>query len=260
MNRRPLTAIAFAATAFAVLATSTPARAQDAHGFGERNQLILSADRLFPFFSYTSTSVTRTNNGTTTTVTDKGSSLVLLFGSDAPEGRIHTIPRVAADFTVIDRLTVGGAVIIGFGLGGSTTTKTSTNGNETEQSNDAPTRTIFGLAPRVGYILPLGEFLAFWPRGGFAFYSVHDRSTEENNNVTTTNTNSDTLFALDLDPQLAIVPTEHLFFTAGPLVDIPLSGSRKFESSTGSRTDSESRDLSIFHLGISVSLGGWIGF
>jgi hypothetical protein len=247
------------AAAAGVSASTASASAGDAHGFGEKGQLILSADRLFPFFSYSSQSVTRTNNGTTETVTEKGSSLVLLLGSEGPLQKVHTIPRVAADFTVIDRLTIGGAIIIAFGLGGSTTTETVQNNQTTTQTADSPTRTTFGIAPRVGYILPLGDFLAFWPRAGFAFYSVRDKATQVVNPTTTTVvTLSDTVFSLDLDPNLVIVPTEHFFFAAGPLINIPLAGTRKFETTTGPQTNSESRDLTIFHLGISLSLGGWL--
>lgn len=42
---------------------------------------------------------------------------------------------------------------------------------------------MLGIAPRIGYVLPLGETVAFWPRLGFS--NVHasldtpERTTEE---------------------------------------------------------------------------------
>jgi hypothetical protein len=254
--------VSAAAAAFA-LAISTTASAQDAKGMGSKGNMFITADRLVPFFSYTSTSVTATNNNTTTTTTTKGSSLVLLLGTEGQPAvnSIHTIPRAAVDFTVIDRLTVGGAVVLGFGLGGSTSTEVKQGGNTTTNSNDSPTTTIFGIVPRVGYILPLGDVLAFWPRGGFGFYTARTKQVTNNGGPgggTVTDTDSATIFSLDLDPQLAIIPVEHFYFSAGPLVNIPLSGSLKNERTQGATTTSQSNDISIFHLGIELSLGGWI--
>src|SRR5262249_33522524 len=146
---------------------------------------------------------------------------------------VHSLPRVAVDFTIIPRLTLGGAIAFGFGLGGSDESETIAGGVKVTRSADAPTATAIGLAPRVGDIIPLTEHLAFWPRAGFAFYSVSARSDQtignDPNNVRTVSV-TDTLFSLDLDPQLTIVPVEHFFFHVGPLINIPLSGSRSTET------------------------------
>jgi hypothetical protein len=261
MKRRFLIRTLGACAALTALAWSGPSDAQEAKGLGERGQLILSADRLFPLFSYTSVSTTETNNNNTTvTTTDKGSSFVMLIGAEPEVASIHTVPRVSADFTVIPRLTIGGSIVVAFGLGGSHNVDTSPpNGPKVSTSTDAASRTILGIGPRVGYILPLGDVLAFWPRGGFSFYSVRERAVENGNNPnqTTTITDTDTLFSLDLDPQLCIVPIQHFFFNAGPLLNIPLSGSRSHEVTDGGTTQKTSIDLSVWHIGISVGLGGW---
>jgi hypothetical protein len=166
---------------------------------------------------------------------------------------------VAVDFTVIDRLTVGGSVALAFGLGGSHKVEDDNNGTNRSTSTDSPTVTVIGFSPRVGYILPLTDWLAFWPRGGFSFYSVRVRTVDTNNmNVDTTHTDSDTIFSLDLDPQLAIIPVRNFFFTGGLLMNIPLGGSQKSETTTGGTTQSVSNDFSIFHFGLEVGLGGWI--
>jgi hypothetical protein len=41
-------------------------------------------------------------------------------------------------------------------------------------------------------------------------------------------------------------------------VNIPLTGSRSLESTTGATTTSVSHDISVFHFGVSAGLGGWI--
>jgi hypothetical protein len=243
-----------------VLVSSSEAHAAGhANGLGEKGQLILSADRLVPFVSYTHSSVTRTEGGVELTNSQSGTNLSLLVGrnlaieeSGATPINVHTIPRAAFDVTVIPQLTLGAAIAFGFGLGGTTKAEGIQGGNKVTVERDAPTATAIGLVPRVGYVIPLTDIFAFWPRVGFGFYSVSS-STEGANNVTTKI--SDTLFSLDLDPQFAIVPVEHFFILAGPLVNIPLAGSR-----TVSRSDSsnkENPDTSLFNLGLSLSLGGW---
>ncbi len=262
MNRGLVT---FACVVLATLAWSGSSRAQDAKGFGSKGQLIISADRLFPLFSYTSSSETEhPNNNETRTTSNHGSSFVLLLGNEPQAPTVinpHTLPRAAVDFTVIDRLTVGGDLVIGFGLGGSHKVEDDQGGTTRSTSTDAPTVTIIGIGPRVGYVLPLNDWLAFWPRGGISFYSIRVKSVETPNNPNqpeTTTTNSATVFSIDLDPQLVIVPTQHFFFTGGLLMNIPLGGSLKSETSTGGTTTSVSNDFSIFHFGLEVGLGGWL--
>ncbi len=244
--------------AVAMTAWTSTSEAQELNGLGAKSQLILTADRLFPAFSYTSQSVSQaTPNGKITT-TDKGTSLVLLAGTEPQVASVHTIPRVGFDFTVIDRLTLGGSILLAFGLGGSTEREVVAGPTTTTQKVDSPSRTLFGIAPRVGYILPFGNVMGIWLRGGLSFYSDRTRAqTIENNNITRTVTNTDTLFSVDLDPQFVVVPIPHFFFHFGPLVDISLTGTAKNEIVEGNATTSVSNDLSVFHLGVSTGLGGW---
>ncbi len=231
--------------------------AGEANGLGQRHQLIISADRLVPIFSYTSVSEDRSNNAAEITRTTSGSSISLLWGSNFfSEQNIHSIPRVAADVTVIERLTIGGAVAVAFGVSSTQSTETQPRGggptNTTEF--DAPRATVFGLVPRVGYIIPVGDILAIWPRGGMGIYSFSRHFEVINNGQRFSSSTNDFLLSLDLDPQLAVVPLEHFFFSVGPLVNIPLTGSRTTQDTDNSRT---SRDLSVFQLGITASLGGF---
>lgn len=238
-----------------------------ANGFGEKGQLILTADRLVPVFSYTYGTVTHQQNNGETTTSSSGSGLSLLFGQNLADTgtrgvpiNVHTIPRVAFDITVIRSLTVGAGVAFGFGLGGTNEVETRPNGGRaTSTSNDAPTATAIGFTPRVGYIVPIGSVFAFWPRLGMGIYSISSSHEEPapGNAVATVKTN-DTLFSLDLDPQFAIVPLEHFFFHVGPVVNIPLTGSRSGERTIGNNTTPlSSDDATMFNFGISAGLGGW---
>lgn len=246
------------------LAVPSAAEAQEAHGFGSQTQMIISADRLMPLIAWSSTTVSSTQGGTTTEVTQSDSSLSLLWGNDGqalffgPKSP-HTVPRVGLDFVIIPHLTLGGSLGFAFGLGGSTETETrNNNGQVVTVSNDSPSNTTIAFGPRVGYILPVGDILAFWFRGGFSFYSL--RRTEEdrdNNNAVERDTTKVTAFSLDLDPQFMIVPVEHFFFNVGPLINIPLTGSVSQERVRGATTTTVDNDVTLWHVGISAGLGGW---
>jgi hypothetical protein len=250
----------------AVVISSSSAEAADTRGFGEKSQLILSADRLVPVFSYTSASSTTLGPNTIElTRSESGAGMSLLLGRNVGINETfmvnpHTIPRVAVDFTIIPRLTLGAALAFGFGLGGSTRDESVSPGNVVvARESDAPTATVVGLAPRGGYILPLTNWIAFWPRAGVAFYSVSsDRDIIENNAVVGSRSDTDTHLSLDLDPQFVFVPVEHFFFHVGPLANIPLSGTRSQETTEGPRTDRRSNDISLFHFGITAGIGGWL--
>ena len=246
-----------AAVLVASFSTIGEAAAAPANGMGEQTQLILSADRLVPLFSYARVSETRNEGAVEVTDATNGSSSSLLWGGPLSVETPHTVPRVAFDFSIgHTRLTLGGSVVFGFGLGGSTETERVQNGQVVRVEVDSPKKTVIGVAPRVGYILPLGEYAAFWPRGGFAFYSVRTR-TAEDDNANNTNTLSDSVLSLDIDPQFAIIPTEHVFFNVGPIVNIPLSGSRSAEFVRGATTTTVERDVSYFQFGITAGIGGW---
>lgn len=249
-----------------LVSASTASAGGDANGFGEKHQLIVSADRLLPLVGYTNASVTATDNGQEVSNSHSGANLSLLFGSSlaVPASNLvdpHTLPRVAFDFTVIDRLTLGAALAFGVGFAGQQTAEAVAGGVKTTTKTDDPRSWVIGFTPRVGYVLPLGDHLAFWPRGGLGVYhaSLHQDRTVANNDVETSV--GDTLLSLDLDPQLVVVPYPHLFFTVGPVANIPLAGSRTTDTTTtaggATRSVSVDNDISVFRIGLSASIGGW---
>jgi hypothetical protein len=252
--KRIMRTLAFSLGVSGVLAAIAPyeASAQEANGFGEKGELIVTADRLMPLFSYSSQTLhTTAQGGQDSKVSSSGTSIALLFGRE-PDIAInpHTVPRVAIDYTVINHLTVGGSFVVAFGLGGSTSTEI---GNNTTKQ-DSPKATVWGFAPRVGYVLPLGHTFGFWPRAGFAFYSISSKDTNTANNGTvTTTTTGVSVWSLDLDPQFVWVPLQHFFAHFGPILNIPLTGSRSVEVNS----TTVSNDFSMFHFGLSAGLGGW---
>jgi hypothetical protein len=242
------------------LIPSRPAAAQEEpRSFGARHQLILTADRLLPLLSVTTQTITSNDGAVTTEVTDSGTSVAFLVGREPALGAVHTLPRVAADFTVHDRLTVGSSFAFAFGFAGThSELRIAGDGTQTSRDTRSPRATIFGFAPRFGYVVPLGPRFALWPRAGFAFYSVKTRSEQTNNAGTTpTSTDTDTLFSLDLDPQVVWTPIPHVLLHLGPLVNVPLTGSHETSFAQGSDEKSRSDDLSLFHIGLQAGLGVW---
>jgi hypothetical protein len=232
------------------------ANAQDARSFAEKGSLVVAADRLLPLISYSSATVTNTVAGQTFKSTDSASSIALLIGHEPANGlNPHTVPRIAVDYAVVNHLTLGGAFVLAFGLGASHT-KSSGSTNET---NDSPKSTVVGFAPRVVYYIPFSSSFGFWPRAGFAFYSVSEKAEDTLNSTV----RRDSIWSIDLDPQLTWVPVHHLVVHVGPLLNAPLGGSRSVETtSTGGRgstvsTSTTAYDLSIFHVGLSAGIGGF---
>jgi hypothetical protein len=234
------------------------AEAQRAHGMADKGHLFLAADRIMPILAVERTSTSFQQNDATITDSVSRTSTVLMLSSPLDRLTVHTIPRAGVDYAVIDHLTVGGFVALGFGLGGSNSREVVRPNVKNETSQDAGTGTLVGVGPRVGYILPVGDVLALWLRGGLSFYSLSNRAYVDENNVQVRNSTTTTSLSLDLDPQLSIVPTEHFFLGVGPLVNIPITGSRSVESVRGNQTTKVSNDFSQLHIGISASIGGWL--
>jgi len=247
------------ATVLASLASAGRGRAEGDTRFADRGQLVVTADRLVPLFGYSTQSITSTDGDTVTKTSDSGASFAFLVGREPSLGTMHTVPRVAVDVTVLPRLTIGTSFVLAFGIDGThVEERTPKNEPATKRENENPGATILGFAPRVGYVLPIGKKLAFWPRAGLAFYSVKSqREATSNLGVTSTATETDTMFALDLDPQLVWTPLPNVLAFAGPLANLPLTGAHETSFAQGSELKDRSDDLTVFHFGVSAGLGVW---
>lgn len=236
-----------------LLAAPETAHAQAA-ATGEfgRSHLIISADRAMGLFSYASTTTTiERPNGITTEETTSGPGISLLVGGNPTN--VHNLPRFSIDYALAMGLTIGGSVPFSVGLGG---TRETTVTGRAPSSVDTPTVTLIGLVPRVGYVLHLSDTFSFWPRGGFAYYSSTEKSTGINGQgVTEVTTVSNSYFSIDIDPQFVITPLPHLGVTVGPMINIPIAGSREIETKTGSVVQPAlDADHTVFNFGLNVGL------
>ena len=195
---------AFATLALLVSSTSIAG----AQTFGERGQLAISAERLF---GYVHDSSTTTFNGQDSTT--KADSFSLLSSSIAPNGALaYSQPRVAGDYFVIDHLSVGAAL----GYSHTSITLPATGNQATTPSVGSWT-----FAPRAGYAFLFNDmFRDLTARG------LHYRTLSDGNN-------GGHVPALTLEAPVTFTLIPHVVFTAGPTLDIGLSGSVDNTSAAG---------------------------
>jgi len=242
----PIAALGAVATIAPVAAAqglpTTPApQATVGSGFGaEPMQLIVSADRLFgvhfwsqhieidPIVGPLGVVIVPAQD-----VTNSGTGVNLLWGPSGDVNGISAIPRLGVDFVAGYHVTVGGS----FGyMHRSSSTKSTQNNVSTETDN--PSTSSWAFAPRVGYAFPLTDMLILWPRAGFAYYSYSQSQEQTTGAATSTVTTSADGFQLNLEPMLVFTPANHFGITVGFVADLPLSGSGKYETTTGATTTS----------------------
>jgi hypothetical protein len=210
-------------------------------------KVIFGVERVAPIVTFQSVSATA--SGSSTSVTDSKVSLGLVTGS--PIGGLDTfymVPRFALDFLPTAHLTLGGSVWI--------YTDVSSSLNSGGQSQDQPKTTYWGVAPRVGYLLPLGEMFAFWPRAGIEYHSLNSSSVTSSVGNATTVQAGETLnqLAADVEANLVITPWNHVGFDLDVYGAIPITGGES--SSSGSSTGSTT-SISELAIGLTVGLLGY---
>ncbi len=237
-----------AAVTVGLLATASHA---DEKKLNDPGTIIISAERLSGLFSYSRRSVTGEQAGVE--VTSRTSSTTMgLLASPSP-ATFYTFPRFAFDYGVGGGLTLGASAMAFFTL----SSKSERESGSQTQSEDSGKLTVLGIMPRVGYILPLGDVAAFWPRVGLSYSHVSIDSPEETvGGVTTSSSTSQSQLAVHVEPMFTLSPVNHFAFTLGPVVDIPLTGKVKSESTRNGVTASESNDSSQFHFGLTAGILG----
>lgn len=199
MNNTNLKLLAFASVLAAcpVLASAQSATEDTgrgpSHRFGRESQLAISSDAAL--------SIEHRSPGDVTTITL------------AP----------AADYFVIDNLSVGGFIGFRYQTAGDTSS------------------TQFSIGPRVGYNITLTDLVSVWPKLGLSF--AHSSTTTEigDDDTTVETTVDNDALALNLFVPIMFHPATHFFAGFGPFLDTDLSGDDKVTS-----------------FGLKLTLGGWL--
>jgi hypothetical protein len=265
-----------------VLLSASIAHAQVPQEFGEKGQLIFSADRLFPLVGYSQNKLTDNNANPSQTTTYSSSQISLLWGSTSVSGdvgtyggivgvfnggalgngastNVYTVPRLGFDYVIAPHLTLGGNVVF-FTTAGSS--QNQCDGTNCQTQGDG-TGDVIGIAPRIGYVIGLSPMLSLWIRGGLHYYHEHMSIPTQVggcNNRSDSNNVSAEVGGLDFDPQFVISPVPHFAFIAGPTVDWGFAGS--VSTDQPSNTNCNARDTSsvgyaAFNLALTGGILGW---
>lgn len=225
--------------ALAALSVTTPARADD--------EFFLGTERLMGVY-WQRQSRTIEQGGVEQKTSERTTSVGVLALRGATAA---TVPRVAFDVFVTDQLTVGGSFIY---TTYSQSAVFSAEGNAQDQEDDIGSGSIFVLAPRVGYRMPLATQWGFWPRAGFSFASQSDSVITDQQSDTERKVSRTTLSFL-LDAMFYVQPIEHLAILGGPFLDLGmLYGS--YSSKLGSDTQVEG-DERLTAFGVAFGLGAF---
>ncbi len=221
--------------AVTMLLTSSIARA-DTAGLAAPGTFVLSVDRLVPIFAYSNLS----SGGSS----QKISSISILGSPLGFVQSMYNVPRVGFDFRGPGGSTFGGDVYLFLTASASVSSAGS--------SRDQDKLTVFGIAPRAGYLVPLSQSVYFWPRAGVSFnlFNISPPPPPTGSANSTTQQQ----FGVDLEGMFVVSPVEHVGIIFGPVFDIPISGS----VSSGSGPNS-SQDVSQFHFGLTAGLSVWFG-
>lgn len=168
--------------------------------------------------------------------------------SHAGDGRespsFSSAPRVALDFVIGERLTLG----LTASLLGSTGSETLTlDGTEQPEISFPDTLSLQG-GGRVGYLLPLGKNAVFWPRLGLT-YSVQRVLGAAGARQTLQ------AYQLTIEPTFLLSPVPHVGFLIHPIIDVGVAGSSSNSFViTGLPTQSSDGSFRAHALGIMVGL------
>jgi hypothetical protein len=150
--------------------------------FGDSGQFVLSAERLFGYtWDHESSGG---NSGSRSTFTVLGNP----FGTDSAYP--YDGPRIGFDLFFMKSISAGAGILFG----------RSTSGNSAVNS--------FQFAPRIGYGMMVGPWLAVWPRLGVTYVNQTDLN----------------YLGLTIDLTAVAMLSSHLAITFAPIANIGLSG------------------------------------
>ncbi len=111
-----------------------------------------------------------------------------------------------------------------------------------------------GVAPRLGYIVPLTPSLAFWPRAGVAYSTVSKSSSNSASATSFGSVASLNQFSVDLEGNLVYSPFPHLGFDLELFGSIPASGNASVDNGNGT---SSSIPIAEAVVGLTGGILGW---
>ena len=138
------------------------------------------------------------------------------------------VVKPAADYFVIDNLSVGGYLRLGFA-------------NDAGVGLNEGGSTTFGIGARVGYNIPVAQNVSIWPRAGLGVNTISFPGATNPVTMETTTPPARTNLALNLSVPFLIHPVDHFFMGLAPALDVDLTG-----------------DVKTTAFSINFVIGGWV--
>jgi hypothetical protein len=198
---------------------------------GVSGRVVLSAERLVSFSSWSWTADATVPPLPTASAEASGTNLSLLGFSQLPVGDLvmpainpYAAPRIAVDVFVLPNVTVGGS--LGYAsISGSTKDTAPKEGSDV----DLPTTSAVVLAPRFGVAFTPSEWVSIWIRAGITYSHASEERNKILPNGTSSNSDKVTVTwdqtAISLEPMLVFTPFSHFGIALGPTLDIPVTSS-----------------------------------
>ena len=213
--KKDVCALTFVA-AFGVLAHA------EAQQLGTKGDAIFGAERIFGIrgerYTIDNPAPAEDTEIDTTSIT---------FGFARTQDFTYNIPRIAFDYMIIDKLSIGGALLY-------------SNLDVEDEDGDDASIADFEISPRVGYLHMFGDVIGIWPRGGLSYHST---SLENSFHATT--------FALNIECMFPIVVRQHFGFLVGLAFDQSLTGNVDPD-------DGPDMDLMMRSIGLQAGMFGWL--
>jgi len=245
--------------AFPVSAAYQPAPAyypqpKPVENIGRTGQFIFGMERVTGIF-FDQQAITYKDPATRAdqTFTFKSTSFGLLgLDSASPSA----LPRFALDYVVYQGFTVGGSLVL------STRGMSVSGGGQGAQPPAPPPTanndglTLFGGA-RIGYAYAFDSTFGIWPRVGLSYASSSARSElrDPSTGLSLGTFEYKANFGnANLEVLLAVSPVEHIVLTAGPYLDLGLTGGY---SVLRDSTEIDRRDAHLTSFGVLINAAGY---
>jgi hypothetical protein len=215
-----------------------PAAAGAQTRFGTAGRFAISAERITSInHSSWKSEDEEADASSTTSYTN-----IALFASPlSPVTSGYSFPRIGADYFVIDGLSLGAALGIV-----STTSSQELEMGDTSVESDGDSLSGFLFAPRVGYAFMFSDNVGIWPRAGITYVTA---GTEEDDG----DEFSASRLALTLEVPFVLAPVPHVAFTAGPTLDLGVSGSTESDPQEAGAPTVET-DQKVTDIGLNVGM------
>jgi len=192
--------------------------------------LAIGGERLM---SFAHGSVTATSQGPIKVETTAKSDQVMILGQETAGP--WALPRIGIDYFVIDRLSIGGTIFVGY--------ESRTQALAGVSADASATDILF--APRVGYAIMFNDTIGVWPRGGFSYF--HESVSPNGGRDSTAH-----FFSLNIEAPFMFFVSPGFAITAAPIFDLSITGGASVDTPAGS----VDTDLSYISFG---AYGGLLG-